>query len=282
MICYGQGDDVMKLQRVTARDSGKLLIGLARREWLPTQKTDIWQLGGPASATIETPIDPDSSSAALTVRDSEVGPYQTIRRDQWRFSSDLQQVVVPGGFEPSRIYELVYEARDPAIAGLALAGVRDIVSFFKYGSRETLLNDQRHFMKRAIGYGYSQSARFLRQFVYDGFNQDEKRRKVFDGIFAAAAGAGRGSFNHRFARPSMPGKSVRTHFWPVDIFPFSDVPQTDPASGRIDGLLTRAEGDGVVPKIFYTLTSTEYWARAGSLVTTSLDASRDIALAPNT
>jgi hypothetical protein len=282
MICYGQGDDVMKLQRVTARDSGKLLIGLARREWIPTQKTDIWQLGGPASATIETPIDPDSSSAALTVRDSEVGPYQTIRRNQWKFSSDLQQIVVPGGFEPSRIYELVYEPRDPAIAGLALAAVRDIASFFKYGSRETLLNDQRHFMKRAIGYGYSQSARFLRQFVYDGFNQDEKRRKVFDGIFAAAAGAGRGSFNHRFARPGMAGNSVRTHFWAVDIFPFSDVPQTDPASGRIDGLLTRAEGDGVVPKIFYTLTSTEYWARAGSLVTTSLDASRDIALAPNT
>jgi hypothetical protein len=98
MICYGQGDDVMKLQRVTARDSGKLLIGLARQEWIPTQKTDIWQLGGPALATVETPIDPDSSSAALTVRDSEVGPYQIIRRDQWKFSADLQQIVVPGGF----------------------------------------------------------------------------------------------------------------------------------------------------------------------------------------
>jgi len=276
------GDDVMKLQRVTARDGGLLPINLVRREWIPTQKTDTWQLVGPGSAPIEIPVDPDSSSAALTVRDSEVGPYQTIRRDQWKFSSDLQQIIVPGGFEPSRIYELVYEARDPAIAGLGLAAVRDIVSFFKYGSRETLLNDQRHFMKRAIGYGYSQSARFLRQFVYDGFNQDEKRRKVFDGLFAAAAGAGRGSFNHRFARPGVAGNSVRTHFWPVDIFPFSDVAQTDPASERIDGLLTRAERDGVVPKIFYTLTSTEYWARAGSLVTTSLDASRDIALAPNT
>jgi hypothetical protein len=116
MICYGQGDDVMKLQRVTARDSGKLLIGLACREWIPTQKTDIWQLGGPASATIETPIDPDSSSAALTVRDSEMGPYQIIRRDQWRFSADLQQIVVPGGFPlPTR------KIRDQALGEFCFA-----------------------------------------------------------------------------------------------------------------------------------------------------------------
>ena len=276
------GEDVMKLQRVTARDSGKLVIGLARREWIPRQRTNTWQLVSPGSAPIETPVDPDSSFAALTVRDSETGPYQTIRRDQWKFSADLQHIIVPGGFEPGRIYELVYEASDPAIAGLGLAAVRDIVSFFKYGSRETPLDDQRHFMKRAIGYGYSQSARFLRQFVYDGFNQDEKRRKVFDGIFAAAAGAGRGSFNHRFAQPGVAGNSVRTHFWPVDIFPFSDVPQTDSGSGRTEGLLTRAERDGVIPTIFYTLTSTEYWARAGSLVTTSLDASRDMLLSPHT
>jgi Alpha/beta hydrolase domain len=121
-----------------------------------------------------------------------------------------------------------------------------------------------------------------RQFVYDGFNQDEHRRQVFDGIFAAAAGAGRGSFNHRFARPGVAGNSVRTYFWPVDIFPFADVPQTDPVSGRTEGLLTKAERDGVVPKIFYALTSTEYWARAGSLVTTSLDAGRDLPLAANT
>jgi len=129
-------------------------------------------------------------------------------RELWKFSADLQHIIVPGGFEPGRIYELVYEPSDPAIAGVGLAAVRDIVSFFKYGSRETLLDDQRHFMKRAIGYAYSHSAHFLRQFVYDGLNQDEKRRKVFDGIFAAA----------------------------------------------------------------------EYWARAGSLVTTSLDAGRDTVL----
>jgi Alpha/beta hydrolase domain len=159
------GDDVMTLQRVTARDGDTPLTGLARREWIPRRKTDAWPLAGPGSAPTEAPVDPDSPAASLTVRAAEAGHYQTIPRDHWKFSPDLQQIILPGGFEPGRIYELVYEARDPAVAGLGLAAVRDIVSFFKYGSRATGLHDRRPVMQRAIGFGYSQSARFLRQAV---------------------------------------------------------------------------------------------------------------------
>ena len=129
---------------------------------------------GPYERIIATPhfvIDPDSSVAALTVRDSETGPYQTIRRDQWKFSADLQQIIVPGGFEPGRIYELVYEASDPAIAGLGLAAVRDIVSFLKYGSRETLLPIPYAF------YLFSERT-LLAQFVYR-FNKMRKKFEFF-------------------------------------------------------------------------------------------------------
>ena len=55
---------------------------------------------------------------------------------------------------------------------------------------------------RATAFGVSQSGRFLRTYVYYGFNRDEADRKTFDGIIAHVAGAGRGSFNHRFAQPS--------------------------------------------------------------------------------
>ena len=54
----------------------------------------------------------------------------------------------------------------------------------------------------AIGWGVSQTGRFLRHFVYEGFNEDERGRIVFDGVFDQVGGAGRGSFNHRFGQQS--------------------------------------------------------------------------------
>jgi Alpha/beta hydrolase domain len=85
----------------------------------------------------------------------------------------------------------------------------------------------------------------------------------------SSAGAGGGSFNHRFAMPGVAGNSVLSVLRPVDLPPFSD-----------DGLLASARAAAVAPKIFYTFSSTEYWARAGSLTHTSDDGRRDVPLAP--
>ena len=120
-------------------------------------------------------------------------------------------------------------------------------------------------LERVLAFGYSQSGRFLREFVRDGFNADERGRIAFDGFFIASAGAGGGSFNHRFARPGDAGNSVLSILRPVDMPPFSD-----------DGLLARARAADVTPKIFYTFSSTEYWARAGSLTHTSEDGAEDV------
>ena len=120
-----------------------------------------------------------------------------------------------------------------------------------------------------IGYGYSQSARFLREFVRDGFNGDERGRIAFDGLMIASAGAGGGSFNHRFAMPGQAGNSVLWILRPVDLPPFTD-----------DALLAKARIARTVPKIFYTFSSTEYWARAGSLTHTTEDGSKPVPLAP--
>jgi hypothetical protein len=123
-------------------------------------------------------------------------------------------------------------------------------------------------MRRIVGFGYSQSGRFLREFVRDGFNQDEGGRAAFDGLMVASAGAGGGSFNHRFASPGQAGNSVLSIFRPVDLPPFTD-----------DGLLAQAKAASVVPRIFYTFSSTEYWARAGSLTHTNETATSDVPLA---
>jgi hypothetical protein len=158
------------------------------------------------------------------------------------------------------------------------------MSFLKYGNgnNATSLSDQRRFIKRAYAMGTSQSGRFLRTFLYYGFNADEKGRKTFDGILAHVAGAGRGSFNIRFGQPSRDGHPFLNLFYPTDIFPFTDVEETDPDTGITDGLLVKAEQAHVTPKIFYTDSAYEYWGRSASLIHTTADGKKDAPIPPTT
>src|SRR5207249_3779890 len=164
------------------------------------------------------------------------------------------------------------------------AAIRDLISFLKYGggSPVTVLADQRRFIKRAYAVGTSQSGRFLRTFLYYGFNADENGKQVFDGVMAHVAGAGRGSFNIRFGQPSRDGHPFLNLLYPTDIFPFTDLEATDPVTGLKDGLLTHGAKAEYWPKIFYTNSSYEYYGRDASLIHTSVDGKKDAALAPNT
>ena len=157
-----------------------------------------------------------------------------------------------------------------------MAAIRDFISYLKYGGASALP------VKRAIGFGVSQSGRFLRAYLYDGFNQDEKNRKVFDGVMAHVAGAGRGSFNVRFAQPSRDGHPFLNTLYPTDVFPFTDLEETDPATGVKGGLLSHAGKSEDWPKIFYTNSSYEYYGRDAALIHSSPDGKKDAPLAPNT
>jgi hypothetical protein len=192
----------------------------------------------------------DPASATLTVRDEIDAPRVEIPRSEWHISADGKRVEFPAGFEPGRIYEVVYTAQDPAVAGVGFAALRDFASYER----------RKDEVRYAIAYGMSQDGRFLRQFVRDGFNADEQGKKAFDGVWAHIGGGGVGSFNVRFAQPS------RTRwFYPTDLPPFTP-----------DGLLEKSRRAGVAPKLILTNNSNEYWNSAGSLVHTSLDGKRDI------
>jgi hypothetical protein len=166
------------------------------------------------------------------------------------------------------VYEVVYQSKGSPVAGLGLAAIRDFASYLKHGPEGATLREMPAALQRVIGYGYSQSGRFLREFVRDGFNADERGRTAFDGLMISSAGAGGGSFNHRFAMPGQAGNSVLSILRPVDLPPFTD-----------DGLLAKSRTSKVTPKIFYTFSSTEYWARAGSLTHTTEQGSADAPLA---
>jgi len=223
-------------------------------------------------------IDPNSADNVMTVREYGAGPRKTVPRSQWRFT-DPVTVTLDGGFLPGKIYEVVYTAQDPGVAGLGLAAIRDFIGFLKYGGGgpTTILSDQRRYLKRAIAFGSSQSGRLLRTYLHQGFNADEQGRKVFDGMMPHIAGGSRGSFVHRFAQPSRLGSLMHG-----DLFPFHDLPQTDPVTGLNDGILRVANGTNTTPKIFYTNTANEYWRSSSSLTHTSPDGATDAALAPGT
>lgn len=243
----------------------KGITGPVRAQIVPDRRATSASLGDRAQVPYAVA---DLNGGTLTVRDDIDSARTAIPRDQWRFSADGTHVEYPAGFEPGRIYEVVYTAKDPAVAGLGPAAVRDYIAYMKQTGE----------VKRAIGFGTSQSGRFLRNFVYDGFNADEQGRQVFDGVWSHVAGAGRGNFNYRFAQPSRDGMPRLNLLYAVDVFPFTDAPETD--AGVTDSMLARATKAGVVPKIFYTNGSFEYWGRAAALIHTSLDGKKDVAPVP--
>ena len=65
---------------------------------------------------------------------------------------------------------------------------------------------------------------------------DEQGRRVFDGLVPHVAGAGRGSFNHRFAQPSRDAQPYTTFFYPTDVFPFTSVEEADPVVPSVSGV----------------------------------------------
>jgi Alpha/beta hydrolase domain len=271
---------LLRLRTPVARDGSKTITGLVRAEFAPLERTTTMPLAD-RNHQPYAPMDLNDAGAVMTVREKQDGPARKIARSEWRFADDGHATMAKG-FEPGRMYDIVYTVKDPPVVGLGPAAIRDFVSFLKYGGTETLLSDERQYIKHAMGFGTSQSGRFLRTFVYYGFNADEKNRMVFDGVWAHVAGTGRGSFNYRFAQPSRDGHPFMNWFYPNDIFPFTDLPETDAETGATAGLLDRAQATHTVPKIFYTNGSYEYWGRGASLIHTSPDGRQDAGPGPDT
>ena len=260
----------MRMEMPIATDGGTPITGLVRGNIIVGQPTDTASVADRGHRAY-LPVDPDSPDHTMTRKAKPFDEPEPIARDTWRFL-DNGMVQLDGGFEPGVIYDVVYLSSNPRVVGVGLAGVRDIVSFFKYRDAEA---NPMPGLSHALGWGVSQTGRFLRHFVYQGFNEDEQGRQVFDGVFDQVGGAGRGSFNHRFGQAS---RDALQHFniqFPVDMFPFTDAEQEDPETGEVDGLLARAQVTSTVPKFFHLMTNSEYFNRGGSLTHTDPAGTRD-------
>jgi Alpha/beta hydrolase domain len=276
--------NALRLYVPVAKGHGKTLKGLLRGDlmpWRPMEEIPLGHLIRGMIGGAEYPVAaPDDSHNALSVRDSPTAKRAFVPRSQWQFAHMVdgklqpsdRHIYLKSGFQAGKIYEYVYVVENPVIAGLGFAAVRDFASYAKHGS------DSIAAAVRVYGEGISQNGRFLRDFLYQGFNADEEGRIALDGVLAHVAGAGRGSFNYRFAQPSRDAQPTSSVFFPTDVFPFTDLPQIDRVTGAKGGLLDAAIAQKVVPKIFYSNTSYEYWGRAAALIHITPDGKRDAPL----
>jgi Alpha/beta hydrolase domain len=246
---------------------GTPVRGLARSDWVVDEDTNALDLPVPGHVPCAA-ADPTSTLNRLTRRRGREDAREVVPRTAWRFDATRTRIEMTSGFDAGWIYELVYVAESPLLVGLGFAALRDFASYARYEATSPFR------FARGIVSGTSQSGRFLRHFLHEGFNQNEQEQPVFDGAFIVIAGAGRGGFNHRFSHPGRVGNPYANFFYPGDDFPFAS--RSIPFEGKSSGLLENERASKSLPRIMQINTGYEYWGRAASLIHTTPDGLRDV------
>ncbi|MCS7046807.1 MAG: alpha/beta hydrolase domain-containing protein [Gemmataceae bacterium] len=287
------GGGRLLLQPPVAQENGKPVRGLVRFEMSTDKPVPSMPLSRRDHHGSYRPTSEGLAKATLTRRRHVDDPPTVVPPRLWELKVQPMIEVkegVPGtlpevrlelvgGFEPGVLYELTCECEGSLVQGTGLAAVRDLVSFLRYDvSRRNPLQraDAKPPFDRALAFGVSQSGRFLRHFLWQGFNEDENGQIVFDGLMPHVAGGGLGFFNHRFAQPTRHNGQHEDHTYPCDMPPFAygSYDSRDEAGG--DAILAPYAKSAKQPKVIHTQSAAEYWHRSGSLVHTDPTGSRDI------
>jgi hypothetical protein len=212
----------------------------------------------------------DTTLATLTVKQHLTDAPTTIPSTGWIWTSANTVALLPAGtpFAQSAIYELVYQAKDPWVAAIGLAAIRDLASFLRNGTADTAgtANPLSGDVKRMVSFGSSQPARTMNDFVWLGFNQDLNGKQVFDGVFNWVAGGDGVAINYRFEQSGMTERNRQQHLYPEGIFPFAYATVTDPLTGKTDGRDSRCTTSNTCPLVMNIDSANEYWVKAGSML----------------
>lgn len=277
------GDKPLMLSPPVAHGpGGRPILGRVENEFTVDAAAPAAVYAGSRGLTYE-PAVPDDPKAVLTERARPDDPRVPIRRSRWRFlppetPGGPGRVGLRGGFRTGRIYELTYLAKDPKVTGAGLAGIRDLLAWFRGHPFEGAPEP-----RDVLIFGISQSGRVIGRMLHDGLDVGEDGRLVFDGAFMEVpGGGGSGGFNARFVQPTRHPSMLQEHDYPSDLFPFTSTPSTDPVTGRTASTLDHAaDARGRTPKLIIANTSTEFWNRDASLIATTPDGKADVAPAPD-
>jgi hypothetical protein len=241
------------------------------------------------------PISLDTSKSKLTSRGGEGMHGQVmdeirIPDSAWAWGKcddktpfpgtpDATQICLKDGFDPKRLYQVVFTAADPYVLGIGFAAWRDVGDFFKNASKDDsgTTNPVAGIPKHSIGRGVSQSGNFLRGWLHLGFNQAEHGGIVHDGMWPIIAGR-RIALNFRWAQADgvlelYQAGSEGPQWW---------LPHPDPIRGLpAAGILDRCTASKTCPKIVEHFGSAEVWALKLTPEWVGTDGKQDLPL-PNT
>ena len=224
--------------------------------------------------------DMEAEDARVLVRNSSAGDRVALPADAWSFVDERTVEIdrshqALADYDAGAAYEVIYTARDPDVSGLGFAMTRDVVAFLKHDRSEQ--NPLRETIHYALAHGNSQSGRMLKGFLYDGFNEDESGRVVFEGVNVNISGAHAIALNERFGDANATGRAYERHANAKIEFPFTYDVREDPLTGQSDGIFANCRESETCPKVFHTDSANEAWGKAASLVTTD-GMGRDIEL----
>lgn len=238
----------------------------------------------------------DTSNATLVSRDHEtmegvVTGEAPIAAADWKFCGGGTfdaplpltklpvQLCLKNGFNPAKLYQVVYTAKDPYILGIGFAAWRDLASFLKYSEKDDAgaANPLAGHVKHSITRGRSQSGNYLRGWLHLGFNQDEAKRIVHDGMWPIIAGR-RIALNIRWAQPDgalalYQAGSEGPQWWA----PYPDELRGLPKRSILD----RCNATKTCPKIIEHFGSAEIWGLKLGIEWVGTAAKEDIALPDN-
>ncbi len=189
------------------------------------------------------------------------------------------QVCMKDGFDPTKLYQLVYRVKDPYVLGVGTAAFRDVQSFFRYAAKDDhgTANPLAGAVHWAIIRGSSQSGNFTRHFIHLGMNQDEAGRIVHEGAWPLIAGR-RVANNSRWGQPDgvlelYQMGSEGPQWWAKAPDKVRDLPTA--------GILDRCKKTHTCPKIVETFGSAEVYALKMTMSWVGTSADRDIKLPGN-
>ncbi len=279
-----------------AQRNGAQLRGKVRQEF-STIAPGVLAMGLSAGAEGGENVQPypviDPATATLTVREREADPRVPLDRAEWEFATAVardggkievtpsnEDLYIHGGFKPGWIYELIYETEGSRLVGLGFLGVRDLLSMLRYEQSDSTgaLNPLAGAVDKAYATGTSLSGRVIREYVYEGWNQDAQGRQIFEGVHTHT-GSGRLLHNIRFSQVGRYPRQHEEHQWPAEYYPFTFATVPDPFSNKVDGLWKRPATD---PLVIHTHTEGDYWNRHVSLTHTDCRDGSDLDLPENT
>jgi hypothetical protein len=262
-----------------------------------TDEFDIDFTATPATESLlYTAATADQSKASLTVRENYGDTPIPIPASGWAYTDSTLTAVQltdghvfggPGTYSPTALYEFTYIAKDPLVAGLGFATLRDFATFLRSAKTDSngvanpLAGDVQEIYTTCV----SQPCRTTRDFVLLGFNQPEAGSDDGDGHGGPSRphpmaidgminwiGGGDGIYmNYRFSQPTRTSRQHIARWYPEFQFPWTDQPLFDPVTQQYGGRLDACTRTGTCPKIFELNSENEYYSKGGSMLTTDTE-----------